>query len=99
MKSRRDSVERSRLTRRTATVTISAPEASMAAWVWGPSLYLPVPTMRRDWNAPPAITKGVMNDILRRVQKEVKFGTASERLKTQTARIHGGDASRRPVNC
>ena len=45
---RRVNLDRSRLTRRTATVTISAPEASMAAWVSAPSLYFPVPTIRRD---------------------------------------------------
>ena len=50
-------LERSRLTRRTATVTISAPEASMAAAVSGPSLYLPVPTMRRERKRRPAMTR------------------------------------------
>ena len=50
-------MERSRLTRRTATVTISAPEASMAAAVSGPSLYLPVPTMRRERKRRPAMTR------------------------------------------
>jgi len=35
-------------TRRTATVTISAPEASMAARVSAKSLYLPVPTSKRE---------------------------------------------------
>src|ERR1043165_6752154 len=36
------------LTRLTATVTISAPEASIAFFVSSKSLYLPVPTMRRE---------------------------------------------------
>src|ERR1035438_6287734 len=64
MKSSRDSMERSRLTRRTATVTISAPEASRAAWVSGPLRYLPVPTMRRDWKALPAMTRGSIGTIV-----------------------------------
>jgi hypothetical protein len=36
------------LVRRIATVTISAPEASMARRVSSKSRYLPVPTSRRD---------------------------------------------------
>jgi len=36
------------LTRRTATVTISAPLSSIAARVSAKSRYLPVPTIRRD---------------------------------------------------
>src|SRR5437879_12685311 len=43
------------LTRRTATVTTSAPDASMAFWVSTKSLYLPVPTQSREWNSIPAI--------------------------------------------
>src|SRR6185503_7205384 len=42
-----------RLTRRTATVTISAPEASMASRMFSNDGYLPVPTMRRDLNSLP----------------------------------------------
>src|SRR5713226_3205945 len=57
MKSSKDSFVRSvRLTRRTATVTISAPEAAWARAISGKLRYLPVPTMRRDWKARPAIT-------------------------------------------
>src|SRR3979411_654618 len=37
-------------TRRTATVTISAPLSSTAARVSAKSLYFPVPTIRRDLN-------------------------------------------------
>src|SRR5262245_15911289 len=40
-------------TRRTATVTISAPDASMAARVSAKSRYLPVPTIRRERYALP----------------------------------------------
>jgi hypothetical protein len=36
------------LTRRTATVTIWAPDASTAAAFCSKSLYLPVPTISRD---------------------------------------------------
>src|SRR3954468_24838231 len=42
------------LTRRTATVTICAPEASTAAAFCAKSLYLPVPTISRDEKARPA---------------------------------------------
>ena len=42
------------LTRRTATVTISAPETSMALRVSSKSLYLPVPTMSRERYSLPA---------------------------------------------
>src|SRR2546428_13889727 len=43
------------LTRRTATVTTSAPDASMAFWVSTKSLYLPVPTQSRERNSMPAL--------------------------------------------
>src|SRR5688572_14026124 len=38
-----------RSTRRSATVTISAPEAAIASRVSSFEAYLPVPTMMRDW--------------------------------------------------
>src|SRR5271166_5902741 len=44
-------------TRRTATVTISAPLASTAARVSAKSLYFPVPTIRRDLNRLPPSSK------------------------------------------
>src|SRR5579859_116221 len=57
MKSRRDSLVLSvRLTRRTATVTMSAPEAAWARAISWKLRYLPVPTMRREFKARPAIT-------------------------------------------
>src|SRR3989338_8337004 len=43
------------LTRRTATVTTSAPDASMAFCVSMKSLYFPVPTQRRERKSMPAI--------------------------------------------
>src|SRR5947207_287056 len=58
MKSSIDSRDRSEmLTRRTATVTISAPEASCACTITALEGYLPVPTMRRDVKVRPARTK------------------------------------------
>src|SRR5689334_4435794 len=56
MKSSRFSFERSViLTRRTATVTTSAPDTSIAFRVSAKSLYLPVPTQSRDLNSRPAM--------------------------------------------
>ena len=58
-KSSSDSCVRSvRFTRRTATVTISAPEASSASRIRGKVAYLPVPTIRRERNGRPPKTKG-----------------------------------------
>src|SRR5947208_16502787 len=49
----------SRSTRRTATVTISAPDASIARRMVSWSRYFPVPTMRREWNVRPPMASGV----------------------------------------
>lgn len=46
-------------TRRTATVTISAPEAAWACAMMACDGYLPVPTINRDVNVRPAMTNGV----------------------------------------
>ncbi len=46
-------------TRRTATVTMSAPEASCACAMTACEGYFPVPTMRREVNVRPAMTNGV----------------------------------------
>ena len=46
-------------TRRTATVTMSAPDASCACAITACDGYLPVPTMSRDENVRPAMVKGV----------------------------------------
>src|SRR6187401_3393429 len=46
------------LIRRTATVTMSAPDASCARCMTAKDEYLPVPTMRRDANSRPAMTRG-----------------------------------------
>src|SRR5208282_2102530 len=53
-----DSFDRSeRLTRRTATVTISAPEAACARAISWKLRYFPVPTISREPNARPAMTR------------------------------------------
>jgi len=58
MWSSKDSFVRSEMfTRRTATVIISAPEASCALTITAGEAYLPVPTMSRDAKILPAIVK------------------------------------------
>src|SRR5690348_2030186 len=52
------SLERSRSTRRTATVTTSAPDASMARIISSLERYLPVPTSRRERNTRPPMVRG-----------------------------------------
>src|SRR5262245_24479809 len=51
-------------TRRTATVTMSAPDASCAFTMTEGDEYLPVPTMSLEANVFPAITKESMADSL-----------------------------------
>ena len=46
------------LTRRTATVTISAPDAAWAWAITGNDEYLPVPTMSREVKVRSAMTRG-----------------------------------------
>src|SRR5437667_219338 len=48
---------------RTATVTISAPDASMARTIVSLSRYLPVPTMRREWKVRPPMVNGVSRSV------------------------------------
>ena len=48
-------------TRRTATVTMSAPDAACAWAMTAFEGYLPVPTIRRDANVRPAMTNGRIN--------------------------------------
>src|SRR5689334_10487825 len=50
-------------TRRTATVTISAPDASCARTITGYDGYLPVPTMRREVKVRSAMTSGSITGI------------------------------------
>src|SRR5215813_4497505 len=59
MKSRIDSPLPGRLTRRTATVTISAPDSSCAWRMMSLLGYLPVPTMSRDVKSLPPSTRFV----------------------------------------
>src|SRR5688572_5042021 len=58
--SRSDSCERSEMfTRRTATVTMSAPDAACACAMTLFDGYLPVPTIKRERKVRPAMTNGV----------------------------------------
>src|SRR5882762_5516680 len=67
MKSSNDSFVRSvRLTRRTATVTMSAPEAACARAISCKLRYFPVPTISRERNPRPAITNSSLISILPR---------------------------------
>src|SRR6185312_13308637 len=84
MKSSRDSLARSSSTRRTATVTISAPEASIASLVSGPSLYFPVPTINRDPNVRPAITNSLMLPSYRFSSEAKASSTRKRRSIDQT---------------
>src|SRR5713226_9500628 len=59
MKSRIDSPLPGRLTRRIATVTTWAPDASWASRMVSFEEYLPVPTISRDENSLPPITRFV----------------------------------------
>src|SRR3954463_12666931 len=59
------SFDRSRSTLRTATVTTSAPDASIAAIICAFDAYLPVPTMRRERNSRSPMTKGVASEVSR----------------------------------
>src|SRR3990167_8914660 len=52
-----------RSTRRSATVTISAPEAASAARVSSFDLYLPVPTMMRECRVLPASCQESVTDL------------------------------------
>src|SRR3954453_9618440 len=76
MKSINDSLDLSvRFTRRTATVTISAPAAPWASAMIVCEGYLPVPTTRRDPNVRPAMTRG--SEIIKKAQ-----GSRNNRLTT-----------------
>src|SRR5262245_26879301 len=61
-------------TRRTATVTISAPEAAWACCMTAGDEYLPVPTMRRDANDLPAIVKASIQASGSGLQASGAFG-------------------------
>src|ERR1044071_126743 len=90
------------LTRRTATVTISAPETSMASLVSAKFLYFPVPTMSRERYRVPAKVKkssmlasaDKMNDFQRVAFIEARRGVnfsrddASVQLDNDTRRTN-----------
>ncbi len=58
------STPRSRLTRRTATVTIWAPLARIAATISALLRYLPVPTIRREAKVLPPMTKSPSTTVV-----------------------------------
>ena len=62
-------------TRRTATVTMSAPEAACACAITACDEYLPVPTISRDAKVRPAITKG--ESVTRSYPPPTKFTISS----------------------
>src|SRR5437762_3451476 len=64
MRSRIDSPSRrDRSTRRTATVTSAAPDASMASRATDMLGYFPVPTIRRDANVRPAMVSKPLSTV------------------------------------
>src|SRR5881394_1186446 len=67
------------LVRRMATVTISAPLASMARRVSSKSLYLPVPISSRERNLRPATTKASSEWALSRREAGTDMSTSSYR--------------------
>src|SRR5205807_837041 len=64
MKSRIDSPLPGSATRRTATVTISAPDSSIACFMTSFEAYLPVPTMSRELKSLPPSTRFVSYILL-----------------------------------
>src|SRR5436309_14096220 len=96
MKSNKDSLWRSRLMRRTATVTISAPLASMARAVSCPDLYLPVPTISRERKPRPAITRESMGLIVIQ-QRDARAAQPPSAVPRPVSLHH--DALRRTLFC
>src|SRR5258708_14636300 len=91
------SLERSKSTRRTATVTTSAPEASSARIISSVERYLPVPTSRREWNTRPPMVRGMSFTTSR----AVVIGSPSSYEMHQLDGIARGDAhlaQRRPAH-
>src|SRR5258708_7648874 len=81
------SCARSSGTRRTATVTISAPDAATARAILSLSAYLPVPTLRREWKVRPPMRNGVS----RAVATVVVTGSAAPDEVHQLYRVPRGD--------
>src|SRR6266404_3620382 len=66
-------------TRLTATVIISAPDASCALSITAGELYLPVPTIRRDENVLSAIVKmSIMAGLVGRLGPDPRLSSADE---------------------
>src|SRR5207247_11322037 len=102
------------LTRRTATVTTSAPDASMAFWVSTKSLYLPVPTQSRERNSMAAIVNrsSFMTCVLPAADEPADFhaGAVGQRCSREGLPVHdvevqlhgdsfGGIAEIGPARC
>src|SRR2546423_5051178 len=85
------SFDRSRSTRRTATVTTSAAAASIASIICAFEAYLPVPTISRERNSRPAIVNGCGSVI---VAEEIRSACA-----TTSASAHEVDDLQRIVSC
>src|SRR4029077_15304685 len=102
MKSSRLSLDLSvRFTRRTATVTISAPEAAWHRAISWKLRYFPVPTMRRDQNSRPAIIRlsGMSlfySRLFERAAEGVEIGGAIESIDAFVTlqEIHDGVRNR-----
>src|ERR1700693_6087913 len=77
--------------RRIATVTICAPEASIAARVCAESLYFPVPTSSRERYARPAMTSGSS-----RVRPSASLGAFTRAFLTAAHRGHDLDGVAHP---
>src|SRR5262245_41439566 len=70
-----------RSTRRKATVTISVPDASCAAFITACDGYLPAPTTRREWNVRPAMTSGAVIRLqLTKGKRQKAKGRSQERI-------------------
>src|SRR3990172_520286 len=80
-----------RLTRRTATVTISAPEASCACTISCGVRYFPVPTISRERKRRPAITSASWTAVsvvaIVKILSPTFYGGARRRARRATAPI------------
>src|SRR5713226_8731687 len=77
-----------RSSRRTATVTICAPDASSAAFMVGKSLYLPVPTTRREVKRCPPSTKSSMSSASAHERDDLQHVVLREQLLDVTRLLH-----------
>src|SRR5882672_2993535 len=85
------SLARSRFTRRTATVTTSAPDAAIACVIVSLSRYFPVPTIKRERNVRPPMVNGVSF----RTSSAVVMGSAASHEMHELDGVPRGDVHRR----